>query len=163
SPGFQLTNLKGPEVTGALAKASSPIFLTTAAGTMPVFQISVRVKNGSKRRSSVMTTVFVSLASIFFNDWKGALYAESFWKRIRFQLKATSSAVIGDPSENFASMRWKVYVRPSSEISQLSARPGPTLLRSGLARNKREYIRPWQRMSEPNTVLIGSRVSTSEP
>ena len=42
----------------------------------------------------------------------------------RLSENATSSAVTGEPSENFASRRWKTIVLPPFENSHDFARPG---------------------------------------
>eukprot|EP00659_Diplonema_papillatum_P014809 gene14808-biopygen14878 len=76
----------------------------------------------------VTTRVCGSLALAVLIRLNGSLHSDALLSRMRNRLKAASSAVIGEPSENFAARSLKVYVRPSLEMSQLSASPGSILV-----------------------------------
>jgi len=103
-----------------------------------MFQISRLPRNGANADFSLTTTVLGSTADIDSTAPKGAGYADCLSPRMRSRLNTTSEAVIGEPSEKRASRRWKVYVSPSAEMSQLSASPGSSAPVDGLRSKRRE-------------------------
>ena len=76
--------------------------------------------------------------------------------------KTKSSAVSGTPSDQFASRRWKVQVRPSGLVSHEVASAGMTLP-SGLSCVRPTINWPTMTFSQTPSILAGSSVAGSAP
>ena len=70
--GRQSSTVKGPEVTGSPAKASSPRSSTSSLDTMAALNTSKLVSMGAERCSSAISTVSSSTARASSSAEKGA-------------------------------------------------------------------------------------------
>ena len=119
---FSFVTMKGPPLTG-LSKNFAPCAFTSFAGTIAYAYIARSASSGACGSFKVITSVCaLGAVTLLTESSRNPQPPLKFIERTIE--KRASSAVSGEPSENLAARRWKVYVSPSFEIVHDFARSG---------------------------------------
>src|SRR5690606_3431960 len=95
------------EVTGDSEYAASPILVMAFSDRIDTVGEASCERKATAGVFKVTTRVCGSLALAVLIRLNGSLHSEALLSRMRNRLKAASSAVIGEPSENFAARSLK--------------------------------------------------------
>src|SRR2546430_42061 len=120
---------------------------------------------GSRGANGSDMCMAIVLSSTLLTDFTGEKRKPHslFWSIARARDNTTSSAVSGDPSENFTPWRSaNVAVSPSGDIFQDVASSGWTSLFDGASFTRRSYTTIWVNIEGSSPVGYGSHVSMSE-